>query len=154
MKKIKLWVKHTVLLTILAGLWLASGVANCRATESTNELGTLDGNWKMVSLEQRGNKASAASITNYMLAVKGNQWTVTQSKAKVTYTFKLDDSTAPRQLDLIMSSARGESVSKGIYKLEGDTLTLCRTIGNRERPREFKTTSSAGILVVWQREGK
>jgi len=38
----------------------------------------------------------------------------------------------------------------GIYKLEGDTLTLCRAAGDRERPKEFKTTEEAGILV-WKR---
>jgi hypothetical protein len=41
----------------------------------------------------------------------------------------------------------------GIYKLEGSTFTLCRAAEFKERPKEFKTTQGAGILMVWKRAG-
>jgi hypothetical protein len=45
-------------------------------------------------------------------------------------------------------------LSRGIFKLEGDLLTVCRTVGETERPKEFKTTAESGVLVGWKRAGK
>jgi len=47
-------------------------------------------------------------------------------------------------------------VSLGIYKLKGDTLTLCRMMqsGDIARPREFKPTREGEVVVVWRLEMK
>src|SRR5262245_12947753 len=45
-----------------------------------------------------------------------------------------------------------EFVTLGIYKLEGDTLTVCRShTSDAVRQKGFKTTADAGILVVYKR---
>jgi len=56
-------------------------------------------------------------------------------------------------LDLTTNPGNNEFNSLGIYKLEGDTITLCRTTegGDIDRPSEFKSTPEEGILVVWKR---
>jgi hypothetical protein len=47
-------------------------------------------------------------------------------------------------------------VLRGIYKLSGDTLTMCRGVtAEAERPVEFVTGAGAGqSLVVWRRPRK
>ena len=49
-----------------------------------------------------------------------------------------------------------ENPNPGIYKLEGDTLTMCRATatGDVEPPHEFKTTAEEGLLTVWKRATK
>jgi len=43
---------------------------------------------------------------------------------------------------------------KGIYKLDGDTLTFCRPqASGGERPKEFKSTPGV-VLIVYKRAGK
>jgi len=122
------------------------------AQDTKKELEKLQGEWTMVSMETRGNKAPDEVVKQYKLTIKGDQWTVTTLKGGGgKATFKIEPSKTPRTIDLTFETAKSDSPSRGIYKLEGDTLTLCRTAGDHERPKEFKTTEEAGILVVWKR---
>lgn len=148
MKIIKSLVNSTGLMLMIA-TWTFSG--QCHAEQATNDLEALQGTWKTVSFEMRGRKMPA----DYILQIKGDQWTVIQPNGKSnTCPFRITSSLTPRQIDMIPVTSTNEPMSKGIYKLEGDTLTICRTEGGRARPQEFKTTSRAGILAVWQREKK
>ncbi len=126
------------------------GIDAVKASEK--ELEKIQGEWTMVSLEERGRKSPDENVRLMKLTVKGDQWIVSRQggAGERKDTIKIDPSQNPGILDL---TGPAGFTSLGIYKLEGDTLTLCRTIerGDIDRPREFKTTSEEGILVIWQR---
>jgi uncharacterized protein (TIGR03067 family) len=126
------------------------------APDAKQEADKLQGEWTMVSLETRGRKSTDEAVKGYRLTIRGDRWEVTRGGAAAggDITFKLDPSKDPKEIDLVTKSRGAESVSRGIYKLEGDTLTLCRTQGTADRPKEFKTTPEAGVLVVWKRDKK
>ena len=124
------------------------------AQDTKKELEKLQGEWTMVSLESRGEKVPEETVKQYRLTIKGDQWTVSSDMGTNEATFKIDPSKDPKTIDLTFKRADEAIPSRGIYKLEGDTLTLCRTVGDRERPKEFKTTADAGQLVVWKRTKK
>jgi len=115
-------------------------------------LENLQGEWTMVSQEQRGVKVPEEVVKLFKLTVKGDQWILSRQgqAGERKETIKIDPSQNPGILDL---TGPAGFTSLGIYKLEGDTITLCRTIdrGDIDRPREFKTTLEEGILVVWKR---
>lgn len=125
------------------------------------DLAKLQGNWTMAYMEIRGQKCSDTILKTYTLAIKGNHWWLTQivksadgsSKEQLNITtFRIYPSENPKMIDLIRPEKDRAFISQGIYKLEGDTLTICRTSEKgEERPKEFKTTESAGILVIWKR---
>src|SRR5262245_53096979 len=120
------------------------------------ELVKLQGEWSMVSLEQRGEKARDEQVKRFKLTIKGDEWTVTSSEGKgkpTTMTMVINPSRDPKSMDLKVKAGDREFVFLGIYKLEGDTLTLRRATetGDVERPREFTTTAEEGLLVVWKR---
>jgi uncharacterized protein (TIGR03067 family) len=122
--------------------------------DEKKELDKFQGEWKMVSLEQQGKTAPDDVVKDYVLTVKGDQWVVSSGgKAAEPATIKIDPTKDPKTIDLTRKVGDKETVSRGIYKLEGDTLTLCRT-GTGERPKEFKTSDSGGILVVWKKTSK
>lgn len=129
------------------------------APGAKEELARLHGEWVMVSMEQRGEKAPDEMVKRFKLTIKGDQWTVTssQSKGKPTpMTMAVDPSKAPKTMDLTAKAGDREAVFLCIYKLEGDTLTFRRATetGDVARPREFSTTAEEGMLAVWKRAGK
>jgi len=142
------------LLPFAAGLLVA--VTQPAQDAVKTELDKLQGDWTMVSQEIRGQKTPEETAKQNKLTVKGDQWTRSTAKGNVeTVTFKIDPSKDPKTMDMTYVGPAGkESHWLGIYKLEGDTLTMCRVAGFKERPKEFKTTPDAGFLLVWKRAGK
>jgi uncharacterized protein (TIGR03067 family) len=99
------------------------------------DLELIQGTWLIVGLETGG---KAESDKNYW----GNTFTFTRDKATlregtfpaIDFALTLDSGRTPKAIDL---TAKG-NVLKGIYKLNGDELTLCIGIGGL-RPTEFAT---------------
>jgi uncharacterized protein (TIGR03067 family) len=61
-------------------------------------------------------------------------------------SFAIDSRKTPATIDISMGG--GPPNWRGIYKVEGDTLTLCLVDGNQERPKTFE--SSAGKpTTIW-----
>ena len=122
------------------------------ATDAKKDVDQLQGEWTGVSLEMRG---KATDNTEWKLYVRGDEWTVTEGgSGQLVATVKIDPSKKPKAMDLTYKMGGKERSSLAIYKLDGDTLTLCRTWAPLERPKEFKTTEESGILIVWKRAKK
>jgi uncharacterized protein (TIGR03067 family) len=115
--------------------------------DAKKELDQLQGEWTMFSRESNG---QPSMNTRWKLTITGDKWKVTRpdsDEAAAGATIKLDPSKNPKTIDL--------GNLPGIYKLEDDTLTLCRPAQsmNANRPNEFKSDSSNEI-IVWKRVGK
>ena len=76
-----------------------------------------------------------------------------------TKAFKIDPAKSPKQLDLQREKdGKVKTLYQGIYKIEGDTLTFCRSalpVGTSlgERPTEFKAGAGV-VLLQFKRSGK
>jgi len=103
------------------------------------DLELLQGSWEIVGLEA-GGKAEPAQ--NY----RGNTFAFTRNKGTdvailregiypLEFTFTLDPAKTPKAIDL---TTKGNT-ARGIYKLDGDDLVVCVSIGGSQRPTEFAT---------------
>ena len=156
------WLVLAVFFTSAA--WWAVGAEpkgkDARKDAVKNELKKLEGTWTLVSRERKGKKTPATGLKNWQLTIKGKLWTVNHPGGVEQATIHIDPKKDPKTMDLTFKFPRGRKVlTRGIYTLasttDGDTLTLCRMDQRgRPRPKDFKTTKSAGILFVWKRVSK
>ncbi len=110
----------------------------------------LQGEWQVVSTELRGKNVEKNK--DRKVVVKGDEWAYLGGELK--FKFRIDATKKPKQLDLTRSLQFGKKTWAGIYKIEGDTLTFCRSAeAGGERPTEFKG-GPAVALIVFKRARK
>jgi uncharacterized protein (TIGR03067 family) len=113
------------------------------------ERNKLQGSWKHTSIDRNG-KAVAAPIANeFVMRFQGNKFTTTRSEKPLSEgTFVLDPTKSPPWIDL---SENTGAFIYGIYRLEGDKLTIC--MHEDRRPTEFESRpGQERSLVVLERE--
>jgi len=141
--------KSTFLLVVVVGQ-LAAALAWNRAAEKDN----LEGTWKLASVEINGQPLSMEKLKDARLAVQGPTYSLALGDVRLEMTHVLVADKEPKQMDLtIAEGAEKGQVFRAIYKLDGDTFTVCRNIkAGTERPAKFATQPDTGLmLVVWTR---
>jgi uncharacterized protein (TIGR03067 family) len=124
----------------------------------------LAGAWKPYSRETNGVKEMAPKDVVESLAVVIDNGKVVLmedgKEANFLVTARLFPDKSPAQIDLIVT-IKGETVnpdqtSPGIYKLEGDLLTVCFREPGREveRPTEFATKKGDNTILIVLKKNK
>jgi uncharacterized protein (TIGR03067 family) len=111
----------------------------------------IQGKWIAVSGETDGKPLSEADLKSVAITFKADKAHVVMPGGKHDWgIFALDSRKQPRQI--VVQAPGAKEWYRGIYRLEGDRLTLC--MGKTGFPSEFKTAAKAPwVLMEFKRAG-
>ena len=125
--------------------------ADSPSDAARKDLEKLQGEWKADKAQNDGEEAAANLLAKMNLTVKGESLTIDvgsarDEKAKI----RLDPGKSPATID-ITPARPGRATLLGIYKLDGDSLTLCWA-KKGARPTEFASKEGSNhVLFVLRR---
>jgi uncharacterized protein (TIGR03067 family) len=135
-------------------LGLILGAADAGSVEDKNDVDPLQGSWTMFLCFVNGEELSPDQIKSGALVVEDNEYRPKLGASVAATTIKVDSSKIPHSIDFTYTAGPQEGqLVKGIYKIEGDDLTICRGLTDQaERPTEFAAPVDSNLLlVVWKR---
>jgi len=124
-----------------------------RPDRNKDDLKEMRGDWAQVSLNVAG---QGRTVGSYTLRIDGDRLTwLSEEKAFVAWAVTLDSRKKPKSINAtgVEGSVKGAAFV-GVYKLEGDTLTICyiRSPGQREETAGFDPSKPGVWLEVFKRK--
>jgi uncharacterized protein (TIGR03067 family) len=137
-------------------LILSTGLVPAFAHPAEEAQKKLQGTWTATKAERDGKAAD--DVVGHRLSFTGNRFQLRSKDGKLLYegTFRVDPSAKPAAIDFehTEGALKGKAW-KGIYALDGDTLTTCDNAPNlgKGRPAALEAKRGSGyVLITFKRE--
>jgi uncharacterized protein (TIGR03067 family) len=113
--------------------------------QNKKDLDAMQGTWSIQKWLLQGASAPAGAIGGSM-TIKGDQL-IAMGGSDNPATLKLDSAKDPAAIDFI---DKRSSTDRGIYNLDGDTLTFCMALSGsgKDRPTVFESTKDNGYMLI------
>jgi uncharacterized protein (TIGR03067 family) len=144
---------QALLVVVAAGLLVAADAKDDAVKAAKAK---LKGAWKVVTLEEQGEKAPEDVVNKMRLVFQDDKLVIKGTddgdhEAK----YSIDPSQKPASLDLVPADGQEKGKTlRCIYSLEGDDLKICSaTKADDDRPKEFAAKKGdKAVLLVFKRE--
>jgi uncharacterized protein (TIGR03067 family) len=136
--------------------WLA-GLSLALAPPGEAAQPNLQGAWIATKAESEGKAAD--DVVGHRLVIAGNGFQILPGNGKLLYggSVRMDPSTKPAAIDFTHNEGvlKGKAW-KGIYALDGDTLTICDNAPNmkKSRPTAFQANRGSGYVLITFKRAK
>jgi uncharacterized protein (TIGR03067 family) len=139
--------------------WLivGTGLASAFGQSAEEAQKALQGTWTAVKAERDGKAAD--DIVGHRLSFTGNRFQIRPRDGKLLYggTFRVDPGKKPATFDFEHTEGALKGTTwKGIYALDGDTLTTCDNGPNPDkgRPAAFEAKAGSGYILITFKRAK
>jgi uncharacterized protein (TIGR03067 family) len=136
-------------------LIFGTGLLSAFAQPTEEAQKQLQGTWSATKAERDGKGAD--DVVGHRLSFSGNRFQVRSSDGSPLYkgTFRVEAGAKPAAIDFehAEGTLKGKAW-KGIYAVDGDTLTICDNAPNLDkgRPAAFEAgTGSGHVLITFER---
>jgi uncharacterized protein (TIGR03067 family) len=140
-----------VLFVLLTPLLLVAG-----DDAAKKELKSLEGKWKTVGMEAGGKAFPKDAVIDFtMIVAADGKTTGATPKGEFKFTMVIDPKKSPKWIVNDHESGPHKGMKQfGIYKLDGDKLTVCVTSAGSpeaDRPKDFDTKDTGNVVFVFER---
>ena len=141
----------------LCGLIFGTVLVPAFARPAEESQKKLQGTWTVTKAERDGK--AAEDIVGHRLSFTGNRFQIQSKDGKRLYqgTFRVDPSRKPAAIDFEHTEGAPKGKAwKGIYSLDGDTLTICDNAANLDkgRPTAFEAKTGSGYVLITFKSAK
>jgi uncharacterized protein (TIGR03067 family) len=135
----------------LCAMAMTMAAATASAQFANEAVGQMQGTWTAAKAERDGK--AAPDVVGNRLSVTGSRFDIRSKGGKLLYsgTYRLDATKKPATIDFAHNHGKLKGKDwKGIYALEGGTLTICDNAVDpgKERPKAFQTKAKSGIVCI------
>ena len=152
--------KSLMLLATALGVFLLAPVGSAAPKpkdDAKDDLKKLEGNWQFTTWVSNGTDLPQEQLEICKWSVKGDKYNFEMGgENKEEGTIKLDPAKKPATIDLDIKEGNDKGKAQpGIYKIEGDTVTICLARpGAKDRPTEFSGKGEDGHILITMKRMK
>jgi uncharacterized protein (TIGR03067 family) len=140
---------HRPLLALIPILVLL-GASRAGEADAKKELKKLQGTWKVILSEVNGTTMPKQAFKKVLVEIKDDR-VIFKDNGKVyeEAELKLDPKADPKEIDYKYVVGLKKGVKElGIYRLQGEQLTICMAQGRQKRPTEFASKKGIGDQLL------
>jgi uncharacterized protein (TIGR03067 family) len=126
-------------------------------TRAETDAERFQGNWTVQKMVRQGQDAPEDRMKELRVAFEGDKFLVKRGdKVAETSIFTLDETKNPKTINMQPANSTEKRPAQGIYKLEGEKLSMIWRKEGGERPADFDAAKAGrdAVFIVLEREKK